>query len=136
MDMCLQLPSPTARMIWVHLGNLFNGNKPSHAVHLECELHNLTQGEMSANDYCHRLQQLANSLADCDAPISDRALVHQLIQCVEDSASTSSEVPYIEAHELILSAETSRPMPSAPPRLHSLPLAVHLQRPIHHLLLQ
>jgi hypothetical protein len=60
--MCLQLRSPTAHQIWVHLGSLLMGNKPSQAVHLECELHNLAQGEMSSHDYCHRLQQLAFSL--------------------------------------------------------------------------
>jgi hypothetical protein len=80
MDMCLQLHKPTAREIWVHLENLFTGNKPSRAVHMECELHNFVQGDLSANAYCHCLQQLANSLTDCDAPIQDRALVHQLIR--------------------------------------------------------
>jgi hypothetical protein len=35
-DMCLKLRSPTARNIWVHLENMFAGNKPNHAVHLEC----------------------------------------------------------------------------------------------------
>jgi hypothetical protein len=64
----------------VHLGSLFTGNKPSRVVHLECELHNLVQGDMLAHDYSHQLQQLANSLVDCDAPIFDHALVHQLIR--------------------------------------------------------
>jgi hypothetical protein len=76
MDMCLQLRSPTARQIWVHFSNLFTCNKPSHAVLLECELHNLFQGELSANAYYNNLKQLANSLVDCDAPVGDRALVH------------------------------------------------------------
>jgi hypothetical protein len=80
MDMCMQLRDPTARDIWLHLDNLFTGNKSSRAVHLETELHNLIQGEMSGLAYCHRLQQLANALADCDQPISDRILVHQLIR--------------------------------------------------------
>jgi hypothetical protein len=68
-DMCLHLRSPTTHQIWVHIDNLFTGNKASRTVHHECELHNLVQGEMMANDYCHRLRQSANSLADCDAPI-------------------------------------------------------------------
>jgi hypothetical protein len=61
MDMCLQLKSPTARQIWVHLDSLFTGNKSSRVVHLECELHNLVQGDLTANAYCHCLQQLAKS---------------------------------------------------------------------------
>jgi hypothetical protein len=35
---------------------------------------------MTVHDYCLWLQQLANSLADRDAPVSNWALVHQLIQ--------------------------------------------------------
>jgi hypothetical protein len=121
MDMCLQLHKPTAREIWVHLENLFTGNKPSRAVHMECELHNFVQGDLSANAYCHCLQQLANSLTDCDAPIQDRALVHQLIRGLNPKFSvikTASSAPppppppkfptFIEAHELILSEEASR----------------------------
>jgi hypothetical protein len=79
MDMCLQLKSPTARQILVHLCSLFSENKSSHAIHLECELHNLVQGDLTANAYCHCLQHLANSLADCDVPVLDHALVHWLI---------------------------------------------------------
>jgi hypothetical protein len=116
MDLCLRLCSPTARQIWVHLGNLFTGNKASHAVHLECDLHNLVQDDLSANSYCHRLQQLANSLAYCDAPVSDRALVHQLIQGLNPKFSVLKTMlpllpkfpSFVEARELILSEESSR----------------------------
>jgi hypothetical protein len=62
MDMCMQLRDPTARDIWLHLDNLFTGNKSSRAVHLETELHNLIQGEMSGIAYCHRLQQRTRRL--------------------------------------------------------------------------
>jgi hypothetical protein len=54
MDMRMQLHNPTACMICVHIDNLFNGNKSSRDVHLECKLHDLAQGEMFANDICHR----------------------------------------------------------------------------------
>jgi hypothetical protein len=60
MDMCMRQEHPTSHKIWVHLVNLFTCNKSSHVVHLECELHNLIQGEMSANDFYRRLQQLIN----------------------------------------------------------------------------
>jgi hypothetical protein len=78
MDMCLHLRSPTARQIWVHIGNLFTGNKSSRDVHLECELHNLVQGEMMANNYCHLFRQLANSLG----------LKYESVQDVIDGADT------------------------------------------------
>jgi hypothetical protein len=116
MDMCLHLRSCTARQVWVHIGNLFTGNNSSRAVHLECELHNLVQGEMMANDYCHKLRQLANSLADCDAPVQDCALVHQLIRDLNLKFSVlKTLLPlfpkfliFVEARELILTTETSR----------------------------
>jgi hypothetical protein len=111
--MCLKLHSPTARKIWSHPENLFTGNKPSHAVHLECKLHNLVQGDMSAHDYCLCLQHLANSLADCDAPVSDRALVHQLIWGLNPKFVVLRTLllllprfpTFIEARNLILSDE-------------------------------
>jgi hypothetical protein len=115
MDMCLHLENPTARKIWLHLADLFTGNKSSRAVHLEYELHNLIQGEMCANDYCHRLNQLANSLANCDAPVSDRALVHQLIRSLNAKFSVLKTLltllpkfpSFVEARELILMEEAS-----------------------------
>jgi uncharacterized protein YigA (DUF484 family) len=106
----MRLEHPTARKIWVHLVNLFTGNKSNHVVHLEYELHNLIQGEMSANDFCHRLHQLTNSLADCDALVSDQALVHQLIHSLNNKFSVLKMLlpllpkfpSFVEAHELIL----------------------------------
>jgi hypothetical protein len=116
MDMCLQLKSPTAQPIWVHLCSLFTGNKATRVAHLECELHNLVQGDMTANAYCHHLQQLTNSLADCDAPVLDHALVHQLIRGLNPKFSVLKTLllllpkfpSFIEACELILSEEASR----------------------------
>jgi hypothetical protein len=116
LDMCLRLERPTARKVWVHLGDLFTDNKSNRAVHLECELHNLVQGDMSINDYCHRLHQLANSLADCDVPVGERTLVHQLIRGLNPKFSILKTLlhllpkfpTFVEACELVLSDEASR----------------------------
>jgi hypothetical protein len=91
------------------------GNKLSHAVHLECELHNLAQGEISVNDYCQRLQQLANALTDCDTSIGDCSLVHQLIRGLNPKFSVLKTLlsllpwfpSFIEVREL-LSEEASQ----------------------------
>jgi hypothetical protein len=115
LDMCLRLDRPTARKIWVYLGDLFTGNKSSRVVHLECELHNLVQEEISANDFCHRLEQPANSHADCDVSMDDRALVHQLICGLNPKFSVLSTLlpllpkfpTFVEAHELVLNDEAS-----------------------------
>jgi hypothetical protein len=114
--MCLKLRSPTAPKILVHLENLFTGNKSSCAVHLECKLNNLVQGDLSAHDYYLQLQQLANSLADCDAPVSDRALVHPLIQGLNLTFNALKTLlpllpqfpTFIETCNLLLSDENSR----------------------------
>jgi hypothetical protein len=112
----MRLEHPTARKIWVHLVNLFTGNKSNHVVHLEYELHNLVQGKMFANDFCHWLHQLTNSLTDCDAPVSDQALVHQLIHSLNNKFSVLKMLlpllpkfpSFVEARELILTEEASR----------------------------
>ncbi|WVZ83664.1 hypothetical protein U9M48_030790 [Paspalum notatum var. saurae] len=70
----------TAHGIWTKVSDFFLGNKDSRAVQLEQELHNLEQGDLSATAYCHRLKTLSDALADCDRPVDDRALVHQLIR--------------------------------------------------------
>jgi hypothetical protein len=71
---------------------------------------------MAAHDYCHRLQQLANSLADYDVPVSDQALVHQLIRGLNPKFSVLKTLlpllprfpTFIEARELILRDKSSR----------------------------
>jgi hypothetical protein len=116
LDMCLHLEHPTVCKIWVYLCDLFTGKKSSHAIHLERKLHNLVQGELSANDFCHRLQQLVNSLVDCDIPVGDRTLVHQLIHGLNPKFSVLKTLlpllpkspTFVEAHELVLSDEASR----------------------------
>jgi hypothetical protein len=70
---------------------------------------------MTAHDYCLWLQQLANSLADYDAPVSDRALVHQLIRGLNLKFSVLKTLlpllprfpSFVEARDLVLSDETS-----------------------------
>jgi hypothetical protein len=114
-DMCLKLRSPTAPKILVHLENLFTANKSSCVVHLECKLHNLVQGDLLAHDYYLQLQQLANSLADCDASVSDRALVHPLIRglnlkfnALKTLMPLHPQFPtFIETCNLLLSDENS-----------------------------
>jgi hypothetical protein len=83
---------------------------------MECELHNLVQGDMPAHDYCFCLQQLANSLGDCDVPVSDQALVHQSIWGLNLKFNVLKTLlpllplfpTFIESYDLVLSDESSR----------------------------
>ncbi|XP_062194661.1 uncharacterized protein LOC133897850 [Phragmites australis] len=70
----------TAYGIWEKLRSIFYANKPSRAVHLEFEFHGLVQGDLFVSVYYHKLKTLADALADCDQPVGDCTLVHQLIR--------------------------------------------------------
>jgi hypothetical protein len=71
---------------------------------------------MSTNDYCHHVQQLANALTDCDTPVGDRSLVHQLIRCLNPKFCVLKTLlqllprfpSFIEARELLLHEEVTR----------------------------
>jgi sensor domain CHASE-containing protein len=47
MDMVM-VDNPTAYCVWKQINDFFNTNKASRVVHLEADIHNLEQGDMSA----------------------------------------------------------------------------------------
>jgi hypothetical protein len=121
MDMVM-MDKPTAHAVWTKIQGFFTANKPSRAVHQEAELHALEQGDLSVSSYCHQLQVLANALADCDAPITDRALVHQLIRGLDKTrfGTLKTMLPalpqfptFVEARDHLLREERSLPKPAA-----------------------
>ncbi|CAN6221901.1 unnamed protein product [Urochloa humidicola] len=87
MDMVM-VDDPTARRVRNTITTYFNNNKASRAIDLEAELHSIQQGDLSVSEYCHKIQHLAHCLADCDQPVSDRVLVHQLIRGLDARFST------------------------------------------------
>jgi hypothetical protein len=123
----------------------FKANKSSYVVHFECELHNLVQGEMTSDNYCHWLRQLANSLPDCDAIVQDCALVHQLIYNMDPIKFSVLKTllpllpkfpTFVEARELIITVETSWDADTKhATETALLPLGVHLRMQVlRHLL--
>lgn len=121
-DMVIRPPGRQAHAIWRHLENIFSGNKASRAVHLEAAFHSLTQGDLSTHDYCHRLQQLANNLADCDAPVDDRTLVHQLVAGMNTKYHTLRTLlpalpvfpNFMQARDMLLLEERSQSVSKSP----------------------
>jgi hypothetical protein len=65
----------TARQLWLALLELFSANKASKAIYLDNDFRQLVQGSSSIAEYCRRQKQLFDALADCDSPITNRALV-------------------------------------------------------------
>jgi hypothetical protein len=65
----------TARQLWLSLLELFSANKASKAIYLDNDFRQLVQGSSSIAEYCRRQKQLFDALADCDSPITNRALV-------------------------------------------------------------
>lgn len=69
----------TARSIWCDLAHQFLGNQECRAINVNAEFCNFSQGELSVTDYCRCLKSMADTLSDLYKPVSDRALVLQLI---------------------------------------------------------
>ena len=69
----------SARDLWVIIENLFRDNKEAWAIQLENELCTLTIGDMSIHDYCQKLKNLTDLLANVDSPVTDRAVVMHML---------------------------------------------------------
>ena len=70
----------TARTVWCALEDQFLGNRETRALHLDVQFHNLVQGDLSITDFCRRLKNMAQQLADLGEPISDRTLTLNLLR--------------------------------------------------------
>ncbi|GKG28764.1 hypothetical protein Tco_0416129, partial [Tanacetum coccineum] len=49
-----------------HLKNLFHDNKDARAINLDNELCSIKIGKMTVNEYCTKIQAMANRLKDLD----------------------------------------------------------------------
>jgi hypothetical protein len=65
----------TAQQLWLAAHDLFSANKANKAIYLNNDFRQLLQGALSIHEYYHRQKQIADSLAENDSPVSDRALI-------------------------------------------------------------
>ncbi|VFQ70071.1 unnamed protein product [Cuscuta campestris] len=72
--------SPSAHALWTAIHKLFHDNKHARAMQLEHRFRTTVKGNRSINDYCHLLKNLADYLDDVDAPVTEHALVLQVLQ--------------------------------------------------------
>ena len=66
--------------LWHAVKGLFQDNELQRAVYLETELRTLQQGDMSMNDYCTKLKQIADQLRDIGHPVSEASQVLNLLR--------------------------------------------------------
>ncbi|VFQ96708.1 unnamed protein product, partial [Cuscuta campestris] len=72
--------SPTAAALWKAIYKLFHDNKHARAMQLENRFRTTVKGTITINEYCHTLRNLADYLDDVDAPVTEHALVLQVLQ--------------------------------------------------------
>jgi hypothetical protein len=64
-----------ARDAWLALENHFLSNRKTHALHIDATFRSFIQGDLSVNDYCQKLRDIAYSLSDLGIEIADRVLM-------------------------------------------------------------
>jgi hypothetical protein len=70
----------TDRQAWLALEEHFLGNRDAHALHLDAQFHQFSQGDLDVGEYCPQMKGLADSLRDLDEPVADRTLVLNLLR--------------------------------------------------------
>ena len=74
----------SARDLWLTIEALFRDNKEARALQLENELRTITIGDQSVHEYCKKLKNLSDLLANIDPPVPDRGLVLHLLNGLTD----------------------------------------------------
>jgi hypothetical protein len=70
----------TARDIWLALEEQFLGNQETRTLHVDAKFLNFCQGDLNITDYCRCFKNIADALSDLGEPVSDRALVLNVIR--------------------------------------------------------
>lgn len=76
-----------AHELWAYIENLFRDNKDSRAIELENQLRNIRLGDLSINDYCCKIQTIADLLENINAPVPAKTLITYLIDGLPDRFS-------------------------------------------------
>lgn len=61
--------------IWKSLKDVFHDNKDTRAMQLDNELRNLSIGNLTVTQYFTKIKDMADLLANMEAPVSDKSLV-------------------------------------------------------------
>ncbi|GJT94426.1 hybrid signal transduction histidine kinase M [Tanacetum coccineum] len=93
-----------AKALWDHLKNLFHDNKDARAINLDNELCSIKIGNMTVNEYCTKIQAMANRLKNLDSEVSEKNIMMFAVNGLDSRFATLSEI--IRHHEPLPTFET------------------------------
>ena len=76
----IRVCADTARLAWLHIEDMFRGNRETRALQLDAEFRLFEQGELSIADYCKRMKNMADDLGDLGEVVHDRTLVLNVLR--------------------------------------------------------
>ncbi|GJS86199.1 ribonuclease H-like domain-containing protein [Tanacetum coccineum] len=97
-----------AKALWDHLKNLFHDNKDARAINLDNELRSIKIGKMTVNEYCTKIQAMANRLKNLDCEVSYKNMVIFAVNGLDSRFTTLAEI--IRHREPLPTFETVRNM--------------------------
>jgi len=113
----------TARVAWLGVEQQFLGNRESRALLLDAEFRNLSQGDLSVDDYCRKMKGMADALADLGEPLNDRTLVLNVLRGLNERFQFMAQLitrqkpfpPFADVRTDLRLAELNMVPPSAAP---------------------
>ncbi|XP_066333438.1 uncharacterized protein [Miscanthus floridulus] len=113
----------TARAAWLGLEQQFFNNRESHAMLLDAEFRTLCQGALSVDEYCRKMKNMADALADLGEPVLDRTLVLNVLRGLNERFPFMSQLitrqkpfpSFVDVRADLRLAELNMASPSAPP---------------------
>ncbi|GKC83783.1 ribonuclease H-like domain-containing protein [Tanacetum coccineum] len=97
-----------AKALWDHLKNLFHDNKDARAINLDNELRSIKIEKMTVNEYCTKIQAMANRLKNLDCEVSEKNMVIFTVNGLDSRFATLAEI--IRHREPLPTFETVRNM--------------------------
>jgi hypothetical protein len=76
----VHVPDATAHRIWGALEAQFLGHRQTRILYLETAFRQLTQGDLSVDEYCRQMKTMVDTLRTLGAPITDECLVLNLLR--------------------------------------------------------
>ncbi|GKA72754.1 ribonuclease H-like domain-containing protein [Tanacetum coccineum] len=97
-----------AKALWDHLKNLFHDNKDARVINHDNELPSIKIGKMTVNEYCTKIQAMANRLKNLDCEVSEKNMVIFAVNGLDSRFATLAEI--IRHREPLPTFETVRNM--------------------------
>jgi hypothetical protein len=76
----VHVPDATAHRIWGALEAQFLGHRQTRILYLETAFRQLTQGDLSVDEYCRQMKTMVDTFRTLGAPITDECLVLNLLR--------------------------------------------------------